>query len=86
MKSEYGDKFTLEDADENVVDQNAWTFPFIIDVRNVTENRAANSNEYTVINATTCDIQFKEDAVGDEFLVSIKLGGLTPEQYAEFEA
>ena len=79
-------QFTLEDADENVVDQNAWTFPFIIDVRNVTENRAANSNEYTVINATTCDIQFKEDAVGDEFLVSIKLGGFTPEQYAEFEA
>lgn len=79
-------QFALEDANENVIDQNAWTFPFIIDVRNVTENRAANANEYSVINATTCDIQFKEDAVGDEFKVSIKLGGLTEEQYAEFEA
>ena len=79
-------QFTLEDADENVIDQNAWNFPFIIDVRNVTENRAANANEYSVINATTCDIQFKEDAIGDEFKVSIKLGGFTQEQYDEIEA
>lgn len=84
--------FTLEDEDENVVEQNAWAYPFKIDIWNVTDNKAATDDDVKYLNTTTCDIQFNggndgaHGAVGKKYKVTIKLGGLTEEQYAAFEA
>lgn len=80
--------FKLEDANDTVIDQNAWTFPFDIKVYDKGTDNLADSAYYNVINATTCDIQFslKANEEFKELTVKIKLGGLSAEQYAEFES
>lgn len=88
-------EFTLLDGDANVIDQNAWAYPFVITVEKKEGNSyvTAPAADYSVINATTCDLKFNASAVDNFYKIRIKLGGLTPEEetaagdqiYAEYE-
>ena len=61
------------------VDQSNWAFPYEIKVEKKVDGEyvAATNAEAEVISALTCDIQFKADAIGSEFKVTVIPGGLS---------
>ncbi len=61
------------------VDQSNWAFPYEIKVEKKVNDSyvTATTAEAEVVSSLTCDIQFKADAIGSDFKVTVIPGGLS---------
>lgn len=70
--------------DKTPVDQSNWAYPYDITIEKKVDASyvPATIGEAEVISARSCDLQFKADAIGNEYRVTIIPGGLTAAQKA----
>lgn len=73
----------IVDGNNNPVDQSLWNYDYKIEVFDK-DGGVVPSNEYTIVNAKTCDIKF--NSVGKTYKVQITLGHLDEEDKDDSEA
>lgn len=74
---------SIVDGGDNPVDQSLWNFDYKIEVFDQ-DGGVVPSNEYTIVNAKTCDIKFNN--VGKTYKVQITLGHLDEEDKGDPDA